>query len=83
MNRQSTLKKCPPDWIKTSLKTLHSLIRELRYESCLANFHNYEITELQVSRLTHAISVFTEGILMMKSTLVGVIKVSTCVCRIL
>eukprot|EP00051_Salpingoeca_urceolata_P033878 m.22586 g.22586 ORF g.22586 m.22586 type:complete len:1163 (-) comp6876_c0_seq1:95-3583(-) len=29
----------------------------------------------EVSRLTHAISVFTEGILMMKSTLVGVIKV--------
>lgn len=29
----------------------------------------------EVSRLTHAISVFTEGILMMKSTLVGVVKV--------
>ena len=31
---------------------------------------------LQVARLTHAISVFTEGILMMKTTLVGIIKVS-------
>lgn len=29
----------------------------------------------EVARLTHAISVFTEGILMMKSTLVGVIKI--------
>lgn len=29
----------------------------------------------EVSRLTYSISVFTEGILMMKSTLVGVIKV--------
>ena len=29
----------------------------------------------QVARLTHAISVFTEGILLMKTTLVGVIKV--------
>lgn len=29
----------------------------------------------EVSRLTHSISVFTEGILMMKSTLVGVVKV--------
>ena len=28
-----------------------------------------------VARLTHSISVFTEGILMMKTTLVGVIKV--------
>ena len=31
---------------------------------------------LQVARLTHAISVFTEGILMMKTTLVGIIKVT-------
>ena len=30
----------------------------------------------QVARPTHAISVFTEGILMMKTTLVGIIKVS-------
>ena len=30
----------------------------------------------QVARLTHAISVFTEGILLMKTTLVGVIKVN-------
>ncbi|KAK2181203.1 hypothetical protein NP493_407g06015 [Ridgeia piscesae] len=29
----------------------------------------------QVARLTHAISVFTEGILMMKTTLVGIVKV--------
>ncbi|XP_062506598.1 WASH complex subunit 5-like [Corticium candelabrum] len=29
----------------------------------------------EVARLTHAISVFTEGILMMKTTLVGIIKV--------
>ena len=29
----------------------------------------------EVARLTHSISVFTEGILMMKTTLVGVIKV--------
>uniref|UniRef100_A0A8C4QPA4 WASH complex subunit 5 n=1 Tax=Eptatretus burgeri TaxID=7764 RepID=A0A8C4QPA4_EPTBU len=29
----------------------------------------------QVAKLTHAISVFTEGILMMKTTLVGIIKV--------
>lgn len=29
----------------------------------------------QVARLTHSISVFTEGILMMKTTLVGIIKV--------
>ena len=28
-----------------------------------------------MARLTHAISVFTEGILMMKTTLVGIIKV--------
>lgn len=31
---------------------------------------------LKVAKLTHAISVFTEGILMMKTTLVGIIKVS-------
>ena len=30
----------------------------------------------EVARLTHSISVFTEGILMMKTTLVGVIKVT-------
>ena len=30
---------------------------------------------MQVARLTHSISVFTEGILMMKTTLVGIIKV--------
>ena len=30
----------------------------------------------QVAKLTHSISVFTEGILMMKTTLVGIIKVS-------
>ena len=30
---------------------------------------------MQVARLTHDISVFTEGILLMKTTLVGVIKV--------
>ena len=29
----------------------------------------------QVARLTHDISVFTEGVLMMKTTLVGIIKV--------
>ncbi|KAG9461281.1 hypothetical protein GDO78_017417, partial [Eleutherodactylus coqui] len=29
----------------------------------------------EVARLTHAISIFTEGILMMKTTLVGIIKV--------
>jgi len=29
----------------------------------------------QVAKLTHSISVFTEGILMMKTTLVGIIKV--------
>ena len=33
------------------------------------------LTHTQVARLTHAISVFTEGILLMKTTLVGVIKV--------
>ncbi|XP_016375613.1 WASH complex subunit strumpellin-like [Sinocyclocheilus rhinocerous] len=32
-------------------------------------------TFLKVAKLTHAISVFTEGILMMKTTLVGIIKV--------
>ena len=30
---------------------------------------------IQISKLTHSISVFTEGILMMKTTLVGIIKV--------
>lgn len=30
---------------------------------------------LQIAKLTHGISVFTEGILMMKTTLVGIIKV--------
>ncbi|XP_051700757.1 WASH complex subunit 5 isoform X2 [Oryctolagus cuniculus] len=30
----------------------------------------------EVAKLTHAISIFTEGILMMKTTLVGIIKVS-------
>ena len=30
---------------------------------------------LQVAKLTHDISVFTEGILLMKTTLVGVIKI--------
>ncbi|GCB74711.1 hypothetical protein scyTo_0003802 [Scyliorhinus torazame] len=38
----------------------------------------------EVARLTHAISIFTEGILMMKTTLVGIIKASedywSCVC---
>lgn len=29
----------------------------------------------QVAKLTHDISIFTEGILMMKTTLVGIIKV--------
>lgn len=29
----------------------------------------------QIAKLTHGISVFTEGILMMKTTLVGIIKV--------
>ena len=33
------------------------------------------ITSLQVANLTHDISVFTEGILCMKTTLVGVVKV--------
>ncbi|XP_013376760.1 PREDICTED: WASH complex subunit strumpellin isoform X2 [Chinchilla lanigera] len=32
-------------------------------------------TFLKVAKLTHAISIFTEGILMMKTTLVGIIKV--------
>ena len=32
---------------------------------------------LKVARLTHSISVFTEGILMMKTTLVGIIKVGS------
>lgn len=31
---------------------------------------------LKVAKLTHAISIFTEGILMMKTTLVGIIKVT-------
>lgn len=31
----------------------------------------------QVAKLTHDISIFTEGILMMKTTLVGIIKVKT------
>lgn len=31
---------------------------------------------LQVAKLTHDISIFTEGILMMKTTLVGIIKVN-------
>ena len=31
---------------------------------------------IQVAKLTHSISVFTEGIMMMKTTLVGIIKVS-------
>ncbi|RWS06411.1 WASH complex subunit strumpellin-like protein, partial [Dinothrombium tinctorium] len=31
----------------------------------------------EVARLTHAISVFTEGILMMKTTLVGIIKIDS------
>ena len=35
------------------------------------------LSSLQVARLTHSISVFTEGILMMKTTLVGIIKVLT------
>jgi len=30
----------------------------------------------EVAKLTHSISVFTEGVLMMKTTLVGVVKVS-------
>lgn len=30
---------------------------------------------IQIAKLTHSISVFTEGILMMKTTLVGIIKV--------
>lgn len=30
----------------------------------------------QVAKLTHDISIFTEGILMMKTTLVGIIKVN-------
>jgi hypothetical protein len=29
----------------------------------------------QVAKLTHSVSVFTEGVLMMKSTLVGIIRV--------
>lgn len=36
--------------------------------------HNNRFVE-QVARMTHDISVLTEGILMMKTTLVGVIKV--------
>ncbi|XP_043544483.1 WASH complex subunit 5 [Chiloscyllium plagiosum] len=33
------------------------------------------VARYEVARLTHAISIFTEGILMMKTTLVGIIKV--------
>lgn len=33
------------------------------------------LTTVQVASLTHDISVFTEGMLMMKTTLVGIIKV--------
>jgi len=35
----------------------------------------YFLFLLKVAKLTHAISIFTEGILMMKTTLVGIIKV--------
>ena len=34
--------------------------------------------QFQISGLTHSISMFTEGIIEMKSTLVGVIKVRRC-----
>ena len=37
-------------------------------------FHDFFLWS-QVAELTYAISVFTEGILMMKATLVGVIKI--------
>ena len=38
----------------------------------------------QIAKLTHAISVFTEGILMMKTTLVGIIKVRiSMVCQLI
>ena len=33
------------------------------------------MSRYKVAKLTHAISVFTDGMLMMKSTLVGVIKI--------
>jgi hypothetical protein len=39
--------------------------------------HHTSFSLLKVAKLTHAISIFTEGILMMKTTLVGIIKVTT------
>ena len=42
-------------------------------ETCAIMILN--ISFIQIAKLTHSISVFTEGILMMKTTLVGIIKV--------
>ena len=48
-------------------------------KKCSRFYQTHEVSFIyfQVARLTHAISVFTEGILMMKTTLVGIIKVRT------
>ena len=37
--------------------------------------HLSGLSMIQVARLTHSISILTEGMLMMKTTLVGIIKV--------
>ncbi|KAG8515502.1 WASH complex subunit 5, partial [Galemys pyrenaicus] len=53
-----------------------------RYElpTDMTDFYKKDVIDLffpllKVAKLTHAISIFTEGILMMKTTLVGIIKV--------
>ena len=53
---------------------MHSVTKPNRFNR-FSGYDNVRMITLQVARLTHDISTFTEGILLMKTTLVGVIKV--------
>ncbi|TSK20198.1 WASH complex subunit 5 [Bagarius yarrelli] len=76
---ESNLQVC--QFLADTRKFLHQMIRTINIkEEVLITMQimgdlSYAWQLIDVAKLTHAISIFTEGILMMKTTLVGIIKV--------
>ena len=73
-------------WKKINFGNMHNWMSDIRYEElfCSGVLLTFELLHFllnarsfppQIAKLTHSISVFTEGILLMKTTLVGIIKV--------
>ncbi|PKU29085.1 wash complex subunit hypothetical protein [Limosa lapponica baueri] len=61
--------------IKEEVLITMQIVGDLSYAWQLIDRYLSRSFFFQVAKLTHAISIFTEGILMMKTTLVGIIKV--------